>query len=106
MKAIIIFLLGFLLGLAFGATSYAGSLRQGFGLTCGERQSVIDELERTYSEVPDHMGLALTGSMVEVLVSPSGTFTIILTRPNGLSCLMTAGEHWGPVTPKPKGPRI
>jgi len=23
-----------------------------------------------------------------------GTFTIILTRPNGLTCVMAAGENW------------
>jgi hypothetical protein len=30
----------------------------------------------------------------EVLASPSGSFTIILTQPNGLSCVMAAGENW------------
>ncbi len=32
--------------------------------------------------------------MIEVLASPSGGFTIILTQPNGLSCVMAAGENW------------
>ncbi len=40
------------------------------------------------------MGLASNGAVIEVLASPSGSFTIILTQPNGLSCVMAAGENW------------
>ena len=61
---------------------------------CGERRAVIAELEKTYSEAPVSIGLASNGSVIEVLASPSGSFTIILTQPNGLSCVMAAGENW------------
>ncbi len=61
---------------------------------CGKRGAVLATLEKTYSEAPVSMGLASNGAIIEVLASPSGTFTIILTRPNGLSCVMAAGENW------------
>jgi hypothetical protein len=61
---------------------------------CGERGVVVANLEKTYSEAPVSIGLASNGSVIEVLASPSGTFTIILTQPNGLSCVMAAGENW------------
>ncbi len=32
--------------------------------------------------------------MFEVLASPSGSFTIIPSQPNGLSRVMAAGENW------------
>ncbi len=65
---------------------------------CGERRSVVAKLEKTYSEAPVStglsIGLASNGSVIEVLASPSGSFTIILTQPNGFSCVMAAGENW------------
>ncbi|MFQ5619931.1 MAG: hypothetical protein ACE5FR_13265 [Rhodospirillales bacterium] len=61
---------------------------------CGERRAVVANLEKTYSEAPVSIGLASNGSVIEVLASPSGSFTIILTQPNGLSCVMAAGENW------------
>ena len=61
---------------------------------CGDRGTVIASLEKTYSEKPVSMGLAGNGAVIEVLAAPSGSFTIILTRPNGLSCVMAAGENW------------
>ena len=70
---------------------------------CGDRKAVLDNLEGTYSEVPKDRGLAINGSVIEVLVSPSGSFTILYTMPNGLACVMTAGESWGPVKKKTPG---
>ncbi len=61
---------------------------------CGERRAVVAALEKTYSETPVSMGLASNGAIIEILASPSDTFTIILTQPNGLSCVMGAGEDW------------
>ncbi len=61
---------------------------------CGERSAVVTSLEKTYSETPVSMGLASNGAVIEILASPTGTFTIILTRPDGLSCVMAAGENW------------
>ncbi len=31
---------------------------------------------------------------IEVFASPFRTFTIILTRPDGVTCVMAAGENW------------
>ena len=61
---------------------------------CGERRAVVANLEKAYSEAPVSIGLASNGAVIEVLASPSGSFTIILTQPNGLSCVMAAGENW------------
>jgi len=32
--------------------------------------------------------------MIEVLAAESGTFTVLLTRPTGVSCLSMAGDFW------------
>ena len=61
---------------------------------CGERGAIVASLEKTYSEAPVSMGLGSNGTIIEVFASPSGTFTIILTRPDGMTCVMAAGENW------------
>ena len=63
-------------------------------MLCGPRSVVVANLEKGYSERPISMGLASNGAIIEVFVSEKGTFTIVMTRPNGLSCLMVAGENW------------
>ena len=70
---------------------------------CSDRKAVVDNLEATYSEVPKDRGLASNGFVIEIIVSPSGSFTIIYTMPNGVACVMAAGENWGPVAKKPPG---
>ena len=70
---------------------------------CGDREAVLNNLEETYSEVPVALGLASNGSMVEVVVSPSGSFTILYTMPGGLACVMAAGEGWVPAGKKLPG---
>ena len=62
---------------------------------CGQRADMINGLDGTYSETPSSMGLSNNGGVVEVLTSPEGkTWTIIITLPNGTSCLIAAGENW------------
>ena len=61
---------------------------------CGERRAIVATLDKTYSETPVSVGLASNGAIIEIFASPTGTFTIILTRPNGLTCVMAAGENW------------
>ena len=73
---------------------------------CGEHSTVVASLEKTYSETPVSMGLASNGAVIEILASPSGSFTIILTRPNGLSCVMAAGENWEDLPKRLAGAKI
>ncbi len=96
-------------------TAISGALLIGWGAfsssaqaqtMCGERSAVVASLEKTYSETPVSMGLASNGAVIEILASPSGSFTIILTRPNGLSCEMAAGESWEDLPTQLTGAKI
>jgi hypothetical protein len=40
------------------------------------------------------MGLVSNGAVLEVLTSDKGSWTIIVTRPDGTSCVVAAGEAW------------
>ena len=61
---------------------------------CGAREVVIDRLSAKYDEHPVSIGVTATGSLLEVLASPDGRWTIIVTVPNGPTCLVSSGEGW------------
>lgn len=71
---------------------------------CTDRDTLIKGLANKYSEAPVSIGLASNGGVIEVLKNKSGSsWTILISMPNGMTCLVAAGENWRQVTPKPKG---
>jgi len=72
---------------------------------CASHEAVSKQLEQRYAEVPVAMGLADSGKLLQVFASADGaSWTVVLTRPDGTSCVAAAGRYWQPVTPKPLGP--
>jgi len=61
---------------------------------CGERVDIIDTLKTRYQEAPISMGLAGNGGVVEVFASQKGSWTIVVTQPTGVTCVVSAGESW------------
>jgi hypothetical protein len=66
---------------------------------CNTRDSVLSLLANKYKEAPVAVGVTNTGGLVEVLSTGDGnTWTIIVTTPQGMSCLVAAGEGWRELT--------
>ena len=64
-------------------------------LLCDQRASIIGHMAEKYREAPVAIGVTSTGSIVAVLTTGDGTtWTIIVSNPNGTSCLIAAGEGW------------
>lgn len=64
-------------------------------MACSPRQDVLSQLSAKFREAPVAIGLANNGGLLEVLTAGKGeTWTIIITMPNGVSCLVAAGEDW------------
>ena len=61
---------------------------------CGNRAAFIEELVSDYAERPVAMGITERGGVIEVFASASGTWTFLLTMPNGLTCMVASGEGW------------
>ena len=62
---------------------------------CGPRKLVVSQLEAKFGEEPVAIGLSDSGRLIEILVGQAGgTFTVILTTPQGLSCIVLTGEDW------------
>ncbi len=69
---------------------------------CGSRDQVLKQLGSQYQEAPVGIGLASNGTIVELLTSPTGTWTLLVTPPRGPTCLMGTGEGWQAIERKPK----
>ena len=63
-------------------------------MLCGNRTVVLADLKGRYAEQPKSMGLANNGAILEILTSKTGSWTILVTTPKGMSCMMATGEHW------------
>ena len=65
---------------------------------CNSRDAVLKLLSNKYGETPVAYGVTNSGGLIEVLKSvpnaDDDTWTIIITTPQGVSCLMAAGEGW------------
>jgi len=68
-------------------------------MTCGTRSFVAKQLERRYAEQTTGVG-TVGPNLLQLYTSKDGTFTIVVTRADGTSCLLLAGENWRAVTPK------
>lgn len=64
-------------------------------MACSPREDVLAQLSEKFKEQPVSIGLANNGGLLEVLAARDGTtWTVIITMPNGISCLVAAGESW------------
>jgi hypothetical protein len=62
---------------------------------CSEHGKVIGQFAEVYKENRVAGGLTRDGRLVEVLSTDDGrTWTIVVSRPNGETCVMMAGEGW------------
>ena len=64
-------------------------------IPCNQRNNVLGHLAQKYQELPIAVGVTNRGGLIEVLSTGDGnTWTIILSSPDGQSCMIAAGESW------------
>lgn len=65
------------------------------GAKCLPRTVLVEDLRNKYNERLSGGGLQNPQQLLEVWVSPeSGSFTVFITRVDGLACIMATGKHW------------
>ena len=62
--------------------------------TCMPHDGAGDKLHTEYGEKIVGHGLSRDGTLLEIYLAPSGSFTVIKTTPAGLSCVVDFGEGW------------
>lgn len=72
---------------------------------CGERAYLLDQLQRRFEEAPAALGMIGDGRVLEVLTSPAGSWTILVTAPNGTTCVVTSGQAWEEIPRASEGDR-
>lgn len=66
---------------------------------CAQRTQLIQQLESAHGEKPQSIGLQQNAGVIETYANPdTGTWTIFITLPSGVSCLIAAGEAFQPAT--------
>lgn len=75
---------------------------------CGDHQEIVKQLDKEFAENRIGFGLDASGRLMELFASPeTGGWTLLLTLPNGLACLVGAGDIWETVpVPAPLGPVV
>ena len=88
---------------AFVATTFATSSASAAADLCTQRASMVKALANKYEEQRRGIGVASKSGVMEFYVSHKGTWTMLMTMPNGMSCIMAAGRDWEEFAAKPAG---
>jgi len=81
------------LPLALAVAWLAGTAAVAQNQNCAQREVVLSRLNETYGESRQSIGIAGQGQVVEVFASlETGTWTITVTLPNGMTCLVASGQ--------------
>lgn len=61
---------------------------------CRPRPIIVALLSDRYGESLLGRGLMPSGLMLELFAAPSGTWTLVVSQPDGVSCMTAAEEAW------------
>ncbi len=84
-------------GLAAGLTLAiaTSALAQTGQTACLAHDKLAEMLDGRYSEKPVALGLEASGRLFEVFAARDGaTWTMVVTTPEGASCVIAVGEQW------------
>jgi hypothetical protein len=70
---------------------------------CAVRQELLKGLADQYAENPVAIGLGSDGNVVELLTSEKGSWSLLVTTPSGIACLVGSGEAWQALPRQPSG---
>ena len=59
---------------------------------CAPREVVLHRLSEGFGETRQSIGLGANNAVVEVFASDTGSWTIIVTFPDGPTCLVASGQ--------------
>jgi len=61
---------------------------------CAPHATIVKVLAGKYQENRQALGLIGDKAVMEVFISPKGTWTMLVTDQRGLSCIIAAGDAW------------
>ena len=61
---------------------------------CGNHDKIVEVLGDKFKETRRVMGVVNAKAVMEIFMSPQGTWTMVITHTSGLSCIAASGEEW------------
>lgn len=86
-------LAGLLIAALWAAFSWPASA-QAIELFCGDHTQITNRLGKSYAESRIGFGRLDDSRLVEIFASPQGTWSLLVTWPNGPTCLVASGAGW------------
>ena len=85
--------------LVFGAAAIAPPV-SAQSPNCMPRDALVSQLAGQYGEHLSGFGVQNPNQVLEIWSSrKTGTFTVVITRSDGISCVMAVGENWSEIAP-------
>ena len=73
----------------------AGQVQAQGNPNCAPREMVLERLADKYGETRQSVGLGANNAVIEVFASTeTGSWTITVTSPNGITCLVASGQSY------------
>lgn len=66
---------------------------------CADRAQVVNALRQQFREQLTGYGLSEAGVLFEIYAATDGGWSLIITSPDGKSCLVASGNHWEAAKP-------
>jgi hypothetical protein len=81
--------------LVFGMAATGPPIAAHAQINCGIRSQVIGVLKQQHRETILGVGLSSPNAIYEVWrAKKTGSWTILMTKPNNISCIMATGRNW------------
>ena len=73
---------------------------------CQARERIVAALADQFQETRRGFGLQDDMRILEVFAGESGSWTVVVSFPDGRSCVVAAGEAWTDQEAEPLGPEV
>ena len=70
---------------------------------CGSHDALAKSLNTKFKETRRVMGVVNAKAVMEIFMSPQGTWTVLVTDTTGTACIIASGQDWQEVPIKMTG---
>ena len=64
------------------------------GAACGSHDALAKSLTTKFKEARRVMGVVNAKAVMEIFMSPQGTWTVVVTDTKGTACIIATGQDW------------
>ena len=61
---------------------------------CGAHDAIANSLTTKFKEARRIMGVVNAKAVMEIFMSPQGTWTVVVTDTKGVACIIATGQDW------------